>query len=113
MTLFLWKKSYEIDVPEIDVQHRRLVGLINELSDAMMQQEGYRTVSHVIDELIEYVVLHFSKEERLMREHDYLGLDDHHQIHLDLTGKVHEFKRQLDHDSQKVSAKVALPNCMT
>ena len=63
MTLFLWKRSYEIGIAEIDMQHRRLVGFINELSDAMMMQQGHRTIPHVIEELVEYIQLHFTTEE--------------------------------------------------
>ena len=40
MPLFLWKKSYEIGIAENDTQHRNLVGIINELPDAMMTQKG-------------------------------------------------------------------------
>ena len=101
--LFLWKKSYELKIPEIDVQHRRLVGMINELSDAMMQQQGYRVVSHIIGEMVEYVELHFSTEETLMSEHGYPGFDDHHRVHLDLTNKVKEFKTQYESGEQDVS----------
>ena len=60
MPLFLWKRSYEIGVAEIDVQHRRLVGFINELSDAMMVKQGHRAVPHVLEELIDYIQLHFT-----------------------------------------------------
>ena len=39
MPLFLWKKNYEIGIAEIDTQHRNLVGIINGLSDAMMNKK--------------------------------------------------------------------------
>lgn len=91
MSLFLWKRSYEIRIPEIDSQHRRLVAIINELSDAMMVRQGYRRVPHVLEELVDYIQLHFSTEENLMHKINYPGLDEHSQEHLDITDKVLKF----------------------
>jgi hemerythrin-like metal-binding protein len=100
MSLFLWKKSYEIGFPEIDMQHRRLVGLINELSDAMMISQGYRAVPHVLEELVDYVQLHFTSEESLMHEMNYPGQVEHCAEHLDFTGKILGYKGRYarDHD---------------
>lgn len=94
MSLFLWKKSYEIRCPEIDMQHRRLVGLINELSDAMMIRKGYRAVPHVLGELVDYIQLHFTAEERLMQEMNYPDLDTHREEHLDMTEKILAYRVQ-------------------
>jgi hemerythrin-like metal-binding protein len=100
MALFLWKKSYELGSPEVDMQHRRLVGLINELSDAMMLRQGYRAIPHVLEELVDYVQLHFTSEERLMNEMNYPALTEHREEHLDFTGKIIELKERYtrDHD---------------
>lgn len=94
MPIFLWKKSYEIGVADLDMQHRHLVGLINELSDAMMLKQGFRAVPHVLDELVDYIQLHFTTEEAAMRDAHYHGLPGHSQEHLDLTGQVLEFKAE-------------------
>ena len=94
MALFLWKKSYEIGVSEIDMQHRHLVGIINELSDAMMNKVGYRSVPHVLEKLEEYIQLHFTTEEEIMHKLQYPALAEHRQEHLDMTKKVLEFKKR-------------------
>ena len=93
MPLFLWKKSYEIGIAEIDTQHRNLVGIINELSDAMMNQKGYTVVPHILEKLVDYIQFHFTTEEEIMRETKYPALDEHCQEHLAMTTKVIEFKR--------------------
>lgn len=96
MSLFLWKKSYETGMPDIDVQHRRLVGMINELSDAMLMQKGQRTVPHILEELVDYIQLHFSTEEAVMLKTSYPDMEEHSQAHLDLTRQVLEFKGRFD-----------------
>ncbi|MDG5469228.1 bacteriohemerythrin [Deltaproteobacteria bacterium IMCC39524] len=93
MPLFLWKKSYEIGLTEIDTQHRNLVGIINELSDAMMNQKGYTVVPHILEKLVDYIQFHFTTEEEIMRDTKYPALDEHCQEHLAMTTKVIEFKR--------------------
>lgn len=82
------------------MQHRRLVGLINELSDAMMVRKGYRAVPHVLAELVDYIQLHFTAEERLMQEMNYPGLEAHREEHLDMTEKILAYKERYsrDHD---------------
>ena len=107
MTLFLWKKSYNIGVPEVDAQHRRLVGMINELSDAMMDRHGQRTVPHILTELTDYIQLHFETEESYMQENQYPGIHQHKQMHIDLTRKVLDF-REKAREGQEVKAKELL-----
>jgi hemerythrin len=68
MPIFLWKKSYEIGIAEIDNQHRNLVGIINELSDAMMNRKGYIIVPKILEKLVDYIQFHFTTEEEIMRE---------------------------------------------
>lgn len=83
----MWKKSYDIKVAEIDILRRRLVGLINELSVAMMSRPGFRALHRVLNELINYIQRHFATEEALMQEVNYSGLDEHHQEHLAISDR--------------------------
>lgn len=106
MSLFMWKKSYEIKVAEIDMQHRQLVGLINELSAAMMARQGHRAVHHVLGELINYTQGHFATEEALMQKMNYPGLDDHRQEHLSLAGKVLAYQEHYTRDKELGSSEL-------
>lgn len=102
MPLFLWKKSYEIGIEDIDLQHRHLVGIINKLSDAMMAQKGYMTVPHILEELVDYAQLHFTTEERAMEKVGYPDLRKHQEEHLKLTDGVLQFR---EHFSQEHNVK--------
>ena len=90
MPLFFWKRSYEIGINEIDMQHRQLVGIVNELFDAMKEGKGAAIVDEILDKLIDYVQLHFSTEEHYMQTHYYPGLEEHERQHLDMTKHVVE-----------------------
>lgn len=90
MPLFIWKPSYELNVPEIDLQHRRLVGLINELYEAMNVARGQDVVNHILDELQEYIQEHFETEERFMRKYRYPEIEEHLAEHSRLGTQVLE-----------------------
>ena len=100
MPLFLWKKSYELGIDEIDEQHRHLVGIINELSDAMMIQKGYKAVPHILEQLTDYIQFHFTNEEEIMRITKYPDLEEHCREHLMMTKKVLDFKRNYSKDHE-------------
>ena len=67
MQLFPWQEDYEIGLVEIDRQHRHLVRLINELSDAMIAHKGHKTAPQSLEKLVDYIQLHFTTEEEVMR----------------------------------------------
>ncbi len=99
MPLFFWKKSYEINVPEIDMQHRRLVGLINELSDAMIVKQGHKSIQRVLTGLVDYIQVHFSTEEEAMQRINYPSLYEHRQEHLNLTSQVLDIEERYNFDN--------------
>ena len=92
MGLIVWKRSYETGINKIDMQHRQLVGMINELFDGMKENRGQRALEHVLDQLLGYAQKHFTDEERIMREHHYPELEHHALEHLKLSSQVLELK---------------------
>lgn len=107
MPLFIWKPSYEIGVADLDMQHRRLVGMINELFDAMKEGHSRAAVDHILDGLTEYVQLHFSTEERLMQQHHYPHFETHGREHLELTEHVLELN-----DRRRRGERIATPELL-
>jgi len=97
MPLFIWKRSYEINIPEIDIQHRQLVGLINQLYEAMKEARGQKVVDHILDELQTQIQEHFDTEERYMEKHRYPGFETHRQEHHGLGSQVIALQELRDH----------------
>lgn len=67
-TLFDWNPSFLTSLASVDVQHRRLVELINELAGQLADGEEPDTVafSTLYAEIIRYARDHFADEERQM-----------------------------------------------
>ncbi len=72
-----WSEAFCIGHETIDKQHRRLVDMVNRLIANPRATTGSQTVTDVLDEMTEYVRVHFDYEERLMREIGYPQLEWH------------------------------------
>lgn len=66
---------------DIDAQHRELFARLGALLDASREHRGRAEVARLLDFLGDYVVSHFSIEERVMAEAGYPGLEAHREEH--------------------------------
>jgi len=94
--MFEWKDEYSVQIPSIDAQHRNLFRIGAELNEAMRTGQGKAVLSKTLDRLVQYTVVHFDTEERLMRQHGYPELAAHKAEHDALTTKVKEFQAELE-----------------
>jgi len=95
MPMIEWSQRLSVGVAEFDKEHQILIGLINELFDAMRQGSGRQAVEHVLDGLLEYAGTHFAHEERMMREHGYPDINAHLAEHEALTRKATEIRASI------------------
>lgn len=79
MTAIQWSSAFATGVREIDDQHRRLVGYINELN-----ADGARApadLSRILESAIDYTLYHFAFEEAYLESSGYPLLDAHKKVH--------------------------------
>ena len=86
-----WNEKFITGVKEADEQHKKLVGLINQLYDAMREGKGKEVIDAIIDELVRYADYHFKTEETLMSKYGYPELESHKREHELFVQKVQEF----------------------
>jgi hemerythrin len=91
MAFIDWNDTYSVGVVKIDNQHKRLVQIINELSDAMGAGKGKDVLGNVLKELITYVNTHFKTEEEMMVQFGYQEYENHRYEHEKLTDEVKRF----------------------
>jgi len=96
MALFQWDDSYSVGIAVIDEQHRKLVGMINTLDDAMRQGRGKSVLSGILSEMVRYTAMHFSTEEEYFKRYEYPGAGPHLEEHEKFTSKVSEFQKGFD-----------------
>jgi hemerythrin len=86
--LFTWEDSFSVNIGVIDMQHKKLMSMLNELHQAMMEGSGKEKLGTILSNLVGYARGHFTTEERLMRTHAYPDFLAHKSEHDHLTEKV-------------------------
>jgi len=81
MPIVAWCDEYSVNVKEIDVQHQKLLELVNDLHSAVEACLDKNSLQNLLVELVDFTHIHFSYEEQLMKKHDYPELVKHHKEH--------------------------------
>lgn len=95
----IWNNSYSVGLEEIDQQHQQLIILMNRLE--LITKYSPNSINYteklitVIEQLINYTVLHFSTEEVLMKMFDYPDYENHKNGHEKFVLLVSEKKQDL------------------
>lgn len=92
MPLMEWDESFSVNVVEIDGQHKVLVGMLNDLHDAMRQGKGKEILADVLRKLTAYAGYHFATEEKYMTQYGYPGYQLHKREHEKFVEKVKKFQ---------------------
>jgi hemerythrin-like metal-binding protein len=108
MTLMTWGPILEVGFGDIDVQHRKLVDLVNELDDAMRAGRGQDVADAVLDDLVNYTIHHFAFEEQLMDEYQISSAAGHKAEHEQLVVEVNAFRARIQSGSAPLSDLMAL-----
>ncbi len=102
--LIRWDDSMSVGITLIDRQHRKLVELVNQLFEALRAGKGNDVLATVLGSLVDYTQQHFAEEERMMRAHDYPGVDQHQAAHRALVERVADFQTRFNQGSATISS---------
>ena len=95
---FTWKDEYSVGIDSIDQQHKKLLGLINQLQTAVDYSTGEEFERETLDELVAYTKDHFTFEEGLMEDNGYPDFEPHKAQHAAMIKKVGEVLAEYDKD---------------
>jgi len=88
MSLLQWTEKLDVRVDKMNQEHVVLIDLMNTVFDANSQRASKAVISSALDELVNYVVLHFANEEAYMDSIGFEGVKTHKSIHKDLLKRV-------------------------
>jgi hemerythrin-like metal-binding protein len=83
--LFPWSDTFSVQIGIIDMQHKNLVNIVNELHLSMVTGHGREHLGKILANLIKYTQVHFKTEENLMFSHQYPEYVKHKAEHDNLT----------------------------
>ena len=92
MTILTWNKRLVLGIEAVDKQHKHLVDLINRLDEAVALGQDDKSMTDVVNELLDYTVYHFRHEENLMRKAGYndQSFANHQAEHINFIEKVQQ-----------------------
>jgi len=101
---FEWKKEYNLNIEEIDKQHKKLMGIGEKAYEIAVIDDGYDRydeIMTIIDELLEYTKYHFEYEENMLKEYNYEHIHDQEEEHGFYVYKIAEVAKREDIDDNQ------------
>ena len=98
LALIQWTEALSVKVSRMDDDHRNLISLINQLASA--EKIGNRRVAEsVLDELLNYTIDHFNREEQYLQKSGYPFSDlvAHKLQHASFTETIQDIRWQYLH----------------
>lgn len=78
-----WRNGFKINIHQVDEEHQHLFALVKALN--------LDSVEQTVEELLDYVVVHFSNEQALMEKSGYPAFEQHLKLHEDFAAQVADF----------------------
>ncbi|PKU22642.1 bacteriohemerythrin [Telmatospirillum siberiense] len=103
MTL-VWNVEYFLGIPEMDAEHCRIIEMINRLDDARGRADALPTAWRIVNELADYIALHFTHEESLMERSGYADLPSHREAHRAFEERVEDLRSRANLENGEVRA---------
>jgi hemerythrin len=85
-----WNPAYDTGVPGIDYEHRRLVGLLNQVHEMISSAAEPHKVADTLADFHTRAAAHFALEEKIMSDQNFPGLRERRSIHHRLLDQVRE-----------------------
>lgn len=85
-----WNDSYLLGITEIDLQHKKLLSLADDMYETVNGDEASLKVnlSKVLKSLTDYTVYHFTSEEEFMKKYGYPSAAMHKSMHDNFIAEV-------------------------
>lgn len=106
MALIEWKDNMSVGVEVFDLQHKKLISIIRQLSDAVENGKGQEVLGEILDLLIEYTKVHFTSEEVQFERLGYRDSDIHKAEHDAYKKEIVALKRRFDDGKLVLSGNV-------
>ena len=103
MALIKWTPSLSVGLTILDADHIILVGIVNQLYDAMTEGHGEELVKPILSTMRQYTDYHFRREESLMKENNYPKYEEHKRHHEILVQTLDGFMDRYAKDMKSVT----------
>ena len=92
MDVIKWRDSYNTGVEQFDIEHHKIVELINMMFVAIRDNAGKEVTEKACEDVISYTKYHFTNEEQAMKTANYPGLPEQLSEHARLKENAEKFQ---------------------
>ena len=103
--MIIWNEGLSIGVKTLDDDHKKFLEIINSFSEAIEQEATPDVFETMFSDLEEYVIIHFQKEEVLLKKCRYEGLSEHQEQHKSYSNQISELKEKFFSANNYIDAK--------
>jgi len=98
MEYIKWKEELSVGLDSIDTQHKELFRLINAFYNSIGDNLGRPAILQAIKDMGNYIVVHFTQEEAMMKRAGYINFEEHKKEHQYFIETVADFKKRYEED---------------
>ena len=106
--LLSWKPEYSVNEAELDSNNMKLLDILNNLYENVMNSLEVDCVLPIIDELSQHTTSHFTAEEQHMREKEFHDIDAHITKHREFTNTIESLKAQNNGNNLEVAKELII-----
>ena len=107
MRELIWNDGMSVGIDAIDDDHKQIIAILAKLTSTHSDKISNKVIENVFNELKEYVLLHFSREEKLLEEANYKDIIKHKASHQKFIEKLPVLKQQwVEEDNLACSEKI-------
>jgi hemerythrin len=98
MSLIEWREEFSVGVPAVDLEHRDLIDLINDLHGMLGEGASRERIVDTLGEIHAQISAHFALEEKFMRDSDYPAYPAHKADHEALLDELRDIMDRVEDD---------------
>ena len=106
MAYMNWNEKLQLNIPDMDSQHKRWISILNELHEAVNSGKAAERIGLIINQLVNYTKTHLAAEEKFLKSIRYPDLAAHEAIHREMTDKVMEFQAKYDAGDRAITIQI-------
>lgn len=96
MSLIKWQDEFSVGVASVDLEHRELIDLINDLHGLLGNDATVEQVATMLGDIFAQISAHFALEEKFMRESRYPHYASHKDDHEALLDELRDIMDRVE-----------------
>ena len=103
---YKWKEEYTVNITIIDEQHKKFLGIINDLKAIVNNNQCKEKVSDIFFQLAYLIDYYFIKEEIYFNDLKYPKLEQHKSQHKLFIDRTIQFQKDLENNKPNLCLEI-------